>query len=276
MFQSGSSRFRHLFRQMVQQSHSLLTPATEQCLICHRTIVTRDYTPTNGVNSTSFTNYLCQNCTILIPWIQQIHCPICGRYEICNDCTRRKQTFFACSRSAVRYDSEMKQWLAQYKYRKNERLTPVFTEMISHAYEKMTLELAQHQQRIHYITYIPLSEERMEERGFNQAERFARGLAERFSLPIVSLLSRSRHTHKQSYKTRAERLIDLQGAFILDRDGFNQFYRIHLGSADNLTRTPNILLVDDVYTTGSTLNQCAKVLASTTLPITVYGLTWAR
>jgi competence protein ComFC len=264
MFQSGLNWLQRSFRGMQEHAYGLLVPRANHCIICKGGMLQDSSFPVE---------ILCQVCADQVPWIRQIHCNVCGRYETCYDCQRRQATYFVFSRSAVRYDAAMKEWLAQYKYRKNERLTALFHQMLRFPYERLKAELAWQDRTIHAVTYIPLSEERMEERGFNQSEQLARGIAELDQLPVIPLMSRTRHTNKQSYKTRAERLLDLQGAFIILPHGLAKLMPLY--SETTGFQKLNILLVDDVYTTGSTLNQCAKVIASAA-PANIYGLTWAR
>jgi competence protein ComFC len=171
----------------------------------------------------------------------------------------------------VQYSDDMRNWLARYKYRGDEKLLPLFIEMLRYPYEKLVQEttcLIDH--KFDFVTYIPLSAERLSERGFNQAKQFAEGIGDVYHTSVVPLLERTHHTGKQSYKTRGQRLEDLQGAFAFSlKETSNE--RIFT----NIGRSINILLVDDVYTTGSTLNQCASVIKSR-IPAQIYGLTWAR
>lgn len=212
---------------------------------------------------------LCAACCEAIPWIRHIACATCGRYEPCGDCPRRKDTYFVFSRSAVKYDAAMKQWLARWKYRGDERMLAVFEEMLVQAYWNVAAELRLDGRAIDAIIHVPLSRQRLEERGFNQAERLARALSRRVQLPVLNLLTRTRHTDKQSLKTRAERLNDLQNAFAVVPEAVREW------NAVPRERPARMLLMDDVYTTGSTLNQCAKAIVEST-GAEVYGLTWAR
>lgn len=96
------------------------------------------------------------------------------------------------------------------------------------------------------IVPVPLSEKRKRWRGFNQAEEIARPVAEYFNLEFaVNALQRIKHTRPQVKLSEAERKRNLVGCFTW-RGG-------------NLSGK-KILLVDDVATTGATLNECAKVL----------------
>ncbi len=254
----NESAITRRLRKWMNWANGLLAPVPDKCLCCGKSA-------RRGANPLS----LCAACYDGIPWIRSVRCATCGRSEDCGDCTRRRGTHFVCSRSAVKYDASMKAWLARYKYRGDERLAGLFVEMLSFAYDRLARELSADNRTVHYITYAPLSEERLRERGFNQAEQMAQGVGRKYKVPVVPLLVRTRHTDKQSYKTRAERLGDLQNAFALDRSGLGQIKRPD--GSPKLT----IVIVDDVYTTGSTLNECAKTLISG-LDAAVYGLTWAR
>lgn len=220
---------------------------------------------------------LCMTCFNAIPWIMAVRCPVCGRPDECPDCVRRTSCFFRYSRSAVRYNSVMKEWLASYKYRGNERLLPLFSGMMVHAYHQLVKELpaaGQEGPGFHCISYVPMNTSRLEERGFNQAEAMAAELGRRLSLPVMPLLERTRHTAKQSFKSRGERLNDLQGAFKLLEEAAGSLARKQEELACQ-GRPVRIFLLDDVYTTGSTLNECAEAITQS-LPAEVYGLMWAR
>lgn len=119
------------------------------------------------------------------------------------------------------------------------------------------------------VTWVPISEQRMQERGFNQAEQLARALAERHRLHCAPLLRRIRHTERQSHKSRKQRMLDLRDAFSFCNDVVVQQL-----ISDAATYNA-ILIVDDVYTTGSTLHECARVLQDA-LPLPIYSITWAR
>lgn len=206
---------------------------------------------------------LCIDCLQLIPWILQPRCLRCGRATSCPDCRYRKRSRLLMNRSAVQYTAAMKDWLSRYKYHGDERLAFLLSWMLEFAYEQLCMALAQHQVKIHALTYVPLSEVRSRERTFNQAERLARLLGQRLQLPVLSLLHRKRHTKRQSHKKRSDRLHDLEQAFTT------------LSSVQSLSKGLNIAIIDDVYTTGSTLHHCAKELKRHA-SVNIFSLTWAR
>ena len=98
-----------------------------------------------------------------------------------------------------------------------------------------------------YILPVPLHLKRLRQRGFNQALLLARALLPRQQQQINhDLLLRQRWTRPQAGMGGGERRVNLRGAFALARP--------------ELIKNRRILLVDDVLTTGSTVNECARVL----------------
>lgn len=99
------------------------------------------------------------------------------------------------------------------------------------------------------ITSVPLHPTRQRQRGFNQAEVIARELATQSGIPYSPLLIRKFHTKNQAMmKTKTDRLKNLQNIFSPSLNFKNN------------KPPPTVLIIDDVITTGSTLNECAKVL----------------
>ncbi|MDT3428018.1 putative amidophosphoribosyltransferase [Paenibacillus forsythiae] len=137
---------------------------------------------------------------------------------------------------------------------------------------------------------VPVSDIRLAERGFNQAERLTRFISARRNIPVMELLARAHHTSKQSFKTRAERLADMKRVFVPNPVEAEQFSRrlLFSGNSDSPIRAlppsflppVQIIVVDDIYTTGSTIRACADALQEIAMSsgcrAEVYSLTWAR
>lgn len=225
---------------------TLLFEKTESCILCGRPI------SSSHSSSTALPN-ICPTCQADLTAIREPICLICGREKedspyftpgetICDDCLRRKETFFLMNRSSLRYTPKAKEWLYSYKYRGRESLAEGLIPLLANTYNRYYKDLG-----LEGITFVPLHEERLQERTFNQAEQLAIGLGKKLNLPVYDLLIRSRPTMKQSRKGRGARIHSLKGAIII-REG-----------AD-LPVGRKILLIDDLYTTGSTVNECARAL----------------
>ncbi|WP_397331940.1 ComF family protein [Paenibacillus sp. JSM ZJ436] len=200
----------------------------------------------------------------------------------------------------------MKEWLSQYKYRGDVRYELLLSSMLEHAYDSLVQEVSvrgwflkerlahQHtwnkpsprRSRVKQpiwkpdvITFVPVSGQRLLERGFNQARRLASYLGETRNVRVEDLLKRNYDSGKQSYKTRAQRLASMHELFSIKAKEFNQ-----LLSTYRVTEVPgralSIVLIDDIYTTGSTMNACSHAIQTFAtaegIQVEVYGLTWAR
>jgi len=100
--------------------------------------------------------------------------------------------------------------------------------------------------KIDLVVPVPLYKKRLAERGFNQAEIIAKIVAEELKLNLLPALKRKVETKQQAKLNREERIKNVFSAFIL-ADGVS-------------VNNKNILLIDDVFTTGSTMQECARVL----------------
>ncbi len=217
----------------------VLFPTSKQCVLCNRKYI-------DNMLSLKKLPMICHICDDRIPYIRLPICTCCGREmeadasPLCSDCLKRSITYFVCNRSAVRFNDVMREWIHTYKFHGREHLVIGLVELLYTTYNQYYQS-----QNIDAITFIPLHEDRLFERRFNQAEQLAVGLSKKTALPVISTLTRIRYTEKQSHQSRNERLHSIAGAF--------QY--IESTSTKN-----SILLVDDIYTTGSTLNEAAKTL----------------
>ncbi|WP_299743042.1 ComF family protein [uncultured Rossellomorea sp.] len=155
--------------------------------------------------------------------------------EQCLDCSRWESDaewsgLLLQNESLYQYNDFLKEYLARYKYRGDYALAKPFAHILKNYIEKSEFDI---------VIPIPLSNERLYERGFNQST----ALLEEAEVRPSCLLTRS-HSEKQSKKTRKERL--------------QQEQVFQLGEAD--VKGKRIILFDDIYTTGTTLRQAAKLL----------------
>ncbi len=187
---------------------------------------------------------LCKNCLKEIEFIREDYCLKCGKLvaediKLCRDC-RSRERYFQLARAVGIYTGGLKEYITAFKYENTRTLAVPLGQLLA-IYTRRFYDLAE----IDVITYIPVHEERFEERGFNQAQLLASELGTNLDLPVRSLLMRQQATSKQSDLSREERIKNVQGIFS--------------PTADDLS-SQNILLVDDIFTTGATVGEASRVL----------------
>lgn len=144
------------------------------------------------------------------------------------------------------YESPLKELIISYKYHKGKVLAQVLGELI---WQSTLIE------PVDLITFIPLHPQKEKQRGFNQTKLLAENLAEKLEIKCQNTLIKTKHHLAQAATTsRAERLTNVLDTFTLDPK-FAEFLEIK--------PPPNsVLIVDDVITTGSTINEAARILKS--------------
>ncbi len=98
------------------------------------------------------------------------------------------------------------------------------------------------------VTFVPIRDFQKRKRGFNQSQLLAEGVANKIGVPVVPILKKIRYTGVQHRKSAIQRRADSFGAYDVTDD--------YISSLEGKT----ILLIDDVKTTGATLNECSKML----------------
>lgn len=145
----------------------------------------------------------------------------------------------------ARYEKIVKKLIIKLKYQSLKKVGQLLGKMVVETTIFPQAEL---------ITAIPLSRKRLWQRGFNQAEVIARQISQQTGIKYLPLLIRTKHTSPQAkIKNKNKRLNHLRDCFKLNPQ---------LNLNINKIKSQSILLVDDVITTGSTLNTAAKTLKS--------------
>jgi competence protein ComFC len=178
----------------------------------------------------------CQQCGYPYPALE-VHKPT----FVCSSCAGRTW-HFKRARSGYRTEGQVREAIVGFKYGdqyyQRARLVQWLTE---------TFDDHARTGSWHALVPVPLYHRRHRERGFNQACELAHGLASRRKMPVLDCLYRYRETISQTKLERSARWENMSGAFRLKR-GFD-------------VRGRNLLLIDDVFTTGATANACAQALA---------------
>ena len=188
---------------------------------------------------------VCPECEGQIEWVESPLCNCCGAVfasrdgadRICGDCTADPPPFTR-ARAAAIYDGPVAQAIKRFKFTRQMAYLPVMQHWLKRPIcTELVADAA-------LIVPVPLHPKRLKQRGFNQALLLAHAFPE---VPLErEAVVRVRHTVPQVELKPNERRENVKGAFaVLD---------------PALVKGRNILLLDDVYTTGATVKECAKVL----------------
>lgn len=188
---------------------------------------------------------LCDTCKDTFSLIEGPICAKCGKpchceVTSCRECKGRR-LYFDVGRSLGFYESNLKEAIHHFKYNNGRKLAVVFADMAQESC---------HCQRefwaVDLVTYVPSTTAKEIHRGYNQAELFGREVAKRIEKPSIKTLYRVKQTEDQNKLKLEQRRQNV-------RDAFKALPKTDLKGS-------RVLLVDDVYTTGSTINECAKAL----------------
>lgn len=198
-----------------------------RCIVCGRDII-------EGT-------YICPECTL--EYNDGGICERCGRAmnnaaDYCETCKSRA-SYFETGRSPLRYEDGAKLLIHRYKFGGE--------KFLSRALASLMYMTAIHN-RLHCdcIVPVPISAQRKKERGFDQVMEIAKFLSKDTGKPIVPLLIKIKDTPASFTETRAEREKRIKGSIAINRN-FD-------------VRHKRIMLVDDIYTTGTTAQECSRLI----------------
>lgn len=207
------------------------------CPVCGILLTERTFTP------------FCPLCRTGIRFIGSPLCPRCGlpfstpegEDHLCGSCLAREPAY-AIARSMAYYEGSLLAAIHLFKYRGKTGIGEALGRMLAD-YAGTLWNLG----AFTLVVPVPLHRRRLRSRGFNQAGILAREVAVRFGLPLeLMTLRRVVPTAPQVNLGREARLTNVRGAFAVGRP--------------ERVAGQRILLVDDVYTTGGTLTECAETL----------------
>ncbi len=217
--------------------------------------------------------YLCKKCVKKkIIFIKEQHCHVCKKkikkgfvHKKCRCLTHLDGVFVT-----ARYSKFVERFLADIKYGFYYAMIEDVNRIMIHPNSAEATSGRDSRSKIwmesigknSVFTFVPLHPSRRRWRGFNQAEEMAKGIGKYWDIPVVKLLERRRKTKSQVGLDKKMRRSNLLGAFEVSRQLSAVSYQ-------------NVILVDDVMTTGGTLEECARVLKKSGVK-KVWGLVFAR
>ncbi len=235
-----------MIRPVLRAFSNLLFPPL--CLHCHSLVPEQ-------------LKHFCQNCTDQLELINPSErCPFCFSSQycperiICSECHKNPPVLDRIA-SALDYYGPAATLVKKIKYGGQYYLTEGVGAYMAAQFLQLGWKFPD------YVVPVPISTAHWLERGYNQSKLIADSFAAIIGKPVVEILGRRSGDYSQAGLSRAQRL-GLKGTNFYLKKG-------------PILRGKTLLLVDDVYTTGSTLQRCAEALYET-CPVAIYGLVFAR
>lgn len=191
---------------------------------------------------------ICPACLKQLSFVSSPACMKCGKeigsreQEYCADCIRRKKSFTR-GFALLNYDSRAAVSMAAVKYHNKREYLDFYARAAALRFKKQFRQAG-----IQVIVPVPVHASRLKARGFNQAAVLAEKLSAELGIPWEELLIRVKKTDPQKSLGSAERLKNLRGAFEAEQEA---------------GKWERVLLVDDIYTMGSTAEICSRALLKT-------------
>lgn len=194
---------------------------------------------------TPFGEHICASCAVKLQYVKEPYCRKCGKSltdaqkEYCFDCTHRKH-FYDRGRALYEYPC-IHTSIYRFKYRGRREYAVFYAEEIVRVLGRQIREW-----RAEALLPVPLHMSRQRKRGYNQAEVLAREIGKRMQLPVRNdIVKRVRRTTPQKELDNRERQNNLKKAFKI---------------CGNDVKLEVVIVIDDIYTTGSTIDEIASEL----------------
>ncbi len=195
----------------------------------------------------------CLSCSHKLKLIAPPKCKKCGKHvdfeeqEYCFDCVK-KQHKYSYGISLWEYDSLMRKSISDFKYKSRKEYADFYIEEFVKNYINEIIIMAPD-----VLVPIPIHKSKLLDRGYNQAEILCQGLSSKLGIPTIpNLLKRDKKTLPQKQLNDKERFKNLQKAFSFNNKVMDRYNK----------PIDKVLLVDDIYTTGSTIEACTRILLS--------------
>ncbi len=221
-----------------------------RCALCHEIVMPKG-------------QLVCPSCYTKTEVIREPKCKCCGKeliaeeQEYCFDCSKRENTWFEQGVALWHYSDTMRTSIAKFKYHARREYADFYAQEFVKEYADYMGML-----ELDGIIPIPVHWTRYIQRGYNQAEVLAERIGRKIGVPVYSdILLRKKKTIAQKQLDDHQRAHNLEGAFTISKK--------YINSNNMLNR---VMIIDDIYTTGSTINACAKTLKKTGVKSVYFGV----
>ena len=191
----------------------------------------------------------CEECKGKLKYVKEPFCKKCGKpvedeeIEYCFDCSKKEKHFIS-GRAVFVYDGCMKNSIAGFKYKGKREYGEFYGNEIVNKLGDYINSLG-----VDAIIPVPIHKERYRIRGYNQADIIAKFVGKKLDIPVMSdALIRTVNTVAQKELDNKQR----------NKNLFNAF-EVNIQDSD-LENINKVLIIDDIYTTGATIDSCAKAL----------------
>lgn len=203
---------------------------------------------------------LCSDCLNGLDKIDGKLCLKCGEeivgenVRVCDYCKDREYKFNS-NHSCFYYNGVSASIIKNLKYNRRKYYAKPIAEIMA--------ERSEFFENVDVITFVPINKKRRRERGFNQSEEIAKHLSKIFNIPLVEVLKKEKDGKHQASLNQKDRLKNLRNTFKIIPEKASE------------VRNKRVLIVDDVFTTGATLSECARVIR-VCRPLSVNTVTFAK
>lgn len=196
------------------------------------------YPPICGICEKINKDALCPKCNLELK--KQAEVNILQKEEIEENI--KKEKYFEELMYIFKYEGQVRKLILDYKFNEKSYLYKTFVNFLLKN-EKIFENIKKYDK----IIPVPISKKRNKERGYNQSMLIAEEIANKTNLELVNnCLIKTKNIIEQSKLNKEDRQQNIQGVYSLQNE--------------RLITNKKILLVDDIYTTGSTVNECCKIL----------------
>lgn len=223
----------NIIKLYIEAILDIIYPEKGICFIC------------NKIDEDINDKYICDDCYESLSFTDKGGCEICGKrvylnFKTCEDCLDNKR-YFNKVYSPIEYKGIIKDAIYKYKYKNNAYMYKLFGRLLIEYLDDLELN------DFNVIVPVPLHRSKLRVRGFNQAALISKYISNNLNIDIEhNNLIRHKKTHIQNKLNKYERMENIKDAFKVK---YSEKFK-----------NKKILLIDDIYTTGATVNECSRIL----------------